>query len=187
MEAKHVSFSAIEFEPEQLFKAYYAKLCFFAFQHIGDKQVAEDLAQDAFIAYLRKRDELSRDTDAIRSFLYSSVKNACYNITRRQQVIRRYFKMREESEIEEAKYLTSMIRAEVLAEVYKIIEDLPQGCREVFRLGYLEGLTNQEISEKLGVTINTVKTQKQRGMKVLKRKLNPEMFALLLYFFFSTR
>ncbi|QNL50763.1 RNA polymerase sigma-70 factor [Olivibacter sp. SDN3] len=187
MEAKYSAFSPIELDAEQLFKAYYAKLCFFAFQHLGDKQEAEDLAQEAFMAYLKKRNQLSKDTDVIRSFLYSSVKNACYNTIRRQQVIRRYFKLREDSEVEEAKYLTSMIRTEVLAAVYKIIDDLPEGCREIFRMGYLEGLNNQEISEKLGVTINTVKTQKQRGMKVLKRKLDPEMFTLLLYFFFSAR
>lgn len=182
METNHVSLS-IRPEPEQLFKAYYVKLCFFAFQHVGDKQVAEDLAQDAFIAYLNKRDQLAKDQDSIKSFLYSSVKNACFNLSRRQQVIRRYFKIRENEEVEEAKYLHSMIRSEVLTEIYRIIDELPEGCREVFRLGYLEGLNNRDIAEKLRISINTVKTQKQRGLKVLKKKMNPELFMLFLFLF----
>ena len=73
-----------------------------------------------------------------------------------------------------------IIRAEVVNELFKAIELLPAACREIFRLGYIEGLSNPKIAEVLDVSVNTVKTQKQRGIKILRNVLRPEAIFLLL-------
>ncbi len=61
-----------------------------------------------------------------------------------------------------------MIEAEVLGEVYKALQKLPEGCRKVINLSYFEGLSNQEVADRLNVSINTVKTQKLRALKMLR-------------------
>jgi RNA polymerase sigma-70 factor (ECF subfamily) len=47
-------------------------------------------------------------------------------------------------------------------------------------MGYIEGMKNEEIARELGLSIQTVKNQKTRGVMLLKRRLPPEIFIFLL-------
>ncbi|MNO05198.1 RNA polymerase sigma factor [compost metagenome] len=58
---------------------------------------------------------------------------------------------------------------------------MPASCQQIFTLGYLEGLSNLEITDRLQISINTVKTQKQRGMKMLLEKLHPEFLPIIIF------
>ena len=44
----------------------------------------------------------------------------------------------------------------------------------------LEGLSNQEIADSLSISINTVRTQKQRAMAVLKKRFSMGILLVLL-------
>lgn len=165
---------------ELLFKEYYSRLCHFAWQMLSDKERVEDVVQDAFMAYLDHADRVAKDDIAIKNFLYTSVRNACYNISRHTKVMQRYLLLQDINEVEESQVLAKIIRAEVMHEVYKIMQSMPEGCRQIFRMGYLEGLSNPQIADQLGVSVNTVKTQKQRGLKIIKGKLNPELLVILM-------
>lgn len=164
---------------EELFRSNYPKLCFFALQFLGDEDTVKDIVQDVFINYWNKRESLSIDEDSISAFLYSAVKNACLNKLRRLKLEQGYLNRQEADPAEEAVALNLMIRSEVMLEINKIITTLPDGCQKIFRMGYLEGLKNPQIAEQLGVSVNTVKTQKKRGLQLLKLRLNPNYFSLL--------
>jgi len=167
---------------ESVFHAYYPRLCHFASQFIADPEQHEDIVQDAFMAYWKNRKSIAEDANVIKSFLYATVRNICFNQLRKDKVITRFQLLNRMDEIEDAEILNKIIRSEVMAEIYRVLKTLPPGIQEVFRLGYLEGLNNHQIAEELGVSVNTVKTQKQRGLKVLKGKLNPELFLLISCF-----
>jgi|SRR5690606_915708 len=168
------------FSVEEVFKRYYPRLCHFAWQLLHDKDIVEDVVQDAFLAYWNNKDAIADHDTAIKNFLYTSVRNFCYNIIRREKTTQRFQLLHREEEQEESQVLAKIIRSEVMDEIYKIVQSMPAGCQKVFRLGYLEGLTNPQIAEKLDISVNTVKTQKQRGLKIIKGKLNPEMFLFLV-------
>lgn len=166
---------------EKLFKEYYTRLCHFAWQLLNDKDMAEDVVQDAFMVYWNNKDTILDNEVAVKNFLYASVRNACHNIIRREKVTQRFQLLHQVEEMEESQVLANIIRSEVMVEIYRIVRSMPLGCQEIFRLGYLDGLSNAQIAEQLDISINTVKTQKQRGLKLVKGKLNPELFALLLF------
>ena len=165
---------------EPLFRKYYPRLCHFGWQMLNDKDVVEDLVQDAFIAYWNNKDVVANNDTAIKNFLYTSVRNASYNIIRHDKVAERYRSLHAAEEIEEPRILTKIIRSEVMDEIYRIMQTMPEGCRQVFSLGYLEEFSNPQIASQLGISINTVKTQKQRGLKILKGKLDPGLFSLVV-------
>jgi RNA polymerase sigma-70 factor (ECF subfamily) len=165
---------------EQIFHDYYARLVFFSHQIVGHKAIAEDLTQEAFIKYWHQQEALAPDKTAIKNFLYSAVKHASLNTVRHDKVVARFIHQADLSEGEEAPIMQALIRAEVLAELYRALESLPESCRKISCMGYLEGLKNHEIAQELGISVNTVKTQKQRGMHLLRLKLNPELFVLFL-------
>ena len=151
-------------------------------QFLHDDEAAKDIVQESFVTYWNARESLSDAPASISSFLYAVVKNACLNKLRRQRLEQGYLNSREPDPFEEAIALNSMIRSEVLVELNKMITTLPVNCQRIFRMGYLEGLKNPQIAEELGISVNTVKTQKKRGLQLLKVRLNPDFFALISLF-----
>ncbi|MFA6946198.1 MAG: RNA polymerase sigma-70 factor [Pedobacter sp.] len=167
---------------EQLFKAYYSRLCYFSFQLIRDKVIAEDIVQEAFFKYWNHRDELAlHNADAVKNFLYSTVRNASLNMIRHEKVVSGYLELQDSEPIEDFNIIHSIIRSEVLAELHMALETLPERCQRISKMGYLAGMKNSEIAEKLGVSVNTVKTQKKRGLQLLRLVLKPEVYTLFLF------
>lgn len=164
---------------ENIFKEHHARLCHFAWQIIRDREATKDIVQDAFLVYWNNKASVPNDPIAIKNFLYKLVKNACLNKIRHDKVVNQYAKLTGNSEREESQIVAKIIRAEVVSEIHKILKTMPDGCQTVFRMGYIEGLTNVEIADKLQISVNTVKTQKQRGLKIIKKNLGSEFFALI--------
>ena len=70
-------------------------------------------------------------------------------------------------------------REEVFRQLLQGIDALPPRLRQVFLMA-IEGKTSADIAAELGVALETVKKQRQRGLKHLRRMLAPE--AMLLFF-----
>ncbi|ARS40236.1 hypothetical protein CA265_11465 [Sphingobacteriaceae bacterium GW460-11-11-14-LB5] len=164
--------------PEQLFKKLYPRLCDFACYLLKDKELAEDMVQDAFMVYLEQRENVSTNFNAVKSFLYTAIKNACLNKIRHNNVVDLYNKKNPLNIYTDPEILEGIIHAEVIAEIYDKINALPPGCAMVIRYGYLEGLSNSEIADRMNISINTVKSQKKRALVLLKMHLGKAAMAL---------
>ena len=66
---------------------------------------------------------------------------------------------------------TSLIRKEMNACILGVVEKLPENYRIVVGLSDLEGFTDEEIAEILGVSIQTVKIRLHRARVRLKKEL----------------
>lgn len=161
---------------EAIFKKYYARLCHFAWQMLQDHEVVEDLVQDAFMSFWKHQDKIYDDEKAQKNYLYSAVRYACLNYIRHNKIKDSYIAENSFHPIQDPQIIHSIIKSELIDEIHNIISSMPEKCQLVFRLGYLEGLTNEEISKKLDISLNTVKTQKRRGLALVKTKLDPEFF-----------
>ena len=62
------------------------------------------------------------------------------------------------------------------ARLRKVVDGLPEKCREIFILGCVDGLSYKEVSEKMGVSVNTVKTQIKLAYRKLKLELGGQNF-----------
>jgi RNA polymerase sigma-70 factor (family 1) len=165
---------------EAMHKAYYDRLLYYAWTIIHDKETSRDLVQEAFISYWNQRVHVALHPVQIRNFLYVNVKNSCLKHLRHDKVVDKYMHLQDVDPVEEALALNKMIQAEVLGEIYAAIESLPENCRRISKMGYIEGLKNQEIADKLDISVNTVKTQKKRALQLLRLKLKPESFLALV-------
>ncbi|MBO9152251.1 RNA polymerase sigma-70 factor [Chitinophaga sp. GCM10012297] len=170
-----------------IFGQHYRSLCFFATSIITDRQEAEDIVQDVFSRFWDKRGDFPT-ASAVKAFLYISTKNACLN----------YLKLRERRNEREQAFVylheheagaafdPVLAETEIIGELYREIENLPAQCRRVFTLSYLEGRKNEEIAGSLGISYNTVRTQKLRALKLirsglLKKNLLPALMAYLAF------
>ena len=166
------------------FRELFPSLCFFANRMVNNKYEAEDIASAAFIKIWKRHDQFDNAKN-IRSYLYQIVRNDCLKFL--QQNDRRN---RTQREIE---YFTNVdtstnceadiIRAELYSDLYKALKNLPTECRKVFKMLYLEGKSVKEIAKELKVSASTVKTQKARGLAMLRKKFIPftSIFFLLLF------
>lgn len=164
-----------------LIKVYYNPLCLFAYRLLKDQVVAEDIVLESFTKLWHRRCDFE-NVQNIKAFLYIAVRNASLN----------YLKMlkRETLSKKQLTYLTGekedfvlneIIRAEVLQEIMQEIEKLPEQCGKVLKMGYLEGLKNQEIADLLHISVHTVKNQKARAIQLLKIKLRDRDLMAFLF------
>ncbi|QIL40362.1 RNA polymerase sigma-70 factor [Pedobacter sp. HDW13] len=168
---------------DEIFKLYYPRLCDFAARMLGDyTDEVEDVVQDTFVIFHKQMSQVSTHPIAVKNYLYTSVKYACFKKHRHNKIIRKYQETLKVDEPEQAFTLDAIIHAEIIGEIHRTLKTLPPGCAEVFKLGYFDELSNQEIAERLNISINTVKSQKKRALDLLRTKLKPEALALLLPF-----
>ena len=170
-----------------IFSRHYRALCFFATSVVADAQEAEDIVQDVFSRFWDKRAGFPT-TAAMKAFLYISVKNACLNHLKsrepRNEREKAFAYLHESDDL--SAFDPVLAETEIIGELYREIENLPAQCRRVFTLSYLQGKKNDEIAGSLGISYNTVRTQKLRALKLirsglLKKNLLPALTAYLAF------
>ncbi|MBS0031828.1 RNA polymerase sigma factor [Chitinophaga sp. 22321] len=163
-----------------VFKEYYAVLCAFARKIIQEAADPEDLVNEVFLK-LWNRNQVFENIRHLKDFLYKSTRNACFDTIKRtvHSKERQAVFLGSQAGWEAAADL-EMIRLEVFNELYREINQLPEQCGKIIRMGYIEGLKNDEIARELGLSVQTVKNQKSRGIMLLKHRLPPEIFIFLL-------
>ena len=71
------------------------------------------------------------------------------------------------------------VQEELIRQIYVYIEDLPEERKKIILLS-LKGHSGKEIAEILGISIHTVKTQKNRTFKYLREKLKGSVLLFLI-------
>lgn len=157
-----------------LYKEYYRSLVVYAISFVDQKEIAEDIVQDLFSSIWERSMEL-QSLVALKAFLYNSVKNRCINHIRHNSVKNKYAEQFLNSPEEYTEFESAMEEEEIYRQLFLAIEELPPRCREIFELN-LAGKRNDEIAATLNLSIETVKTQKKKAIRLLKGRISPILF-----------
>ena len=163
---------------KNLYDKYYDALYLFGLKFIPNQDAVEDLVQESFIKVWEKRNSFYHEA-ALKAFLYKSVRNACINYLDHQKVTRKYESQADKDILSHDYFLNNVIEEEVNRIISETLQKLPESARLIYLLS-LKGLKNAEIAEDLSISINTVKTQKQRASKFLKENLK-DLFTMLYF------
>lgn len=152
-----------------VYDAYFPVLCYFARGLLYGSPESEEIAADSIIK-LFKRSHDFESLQNIRAFLFITTRNACFNFLTYSVRENRKINRLDPSPVEDPEKLalSEMIRAEVMREIYKEIEELPEACREVFQLLYLEGKNANEVAKQLNISIVAVWEQRQEAIRLLR-------------------
>lgn len=177
------NFKDREEQVKQIYDEYYQRLCFYAAKYIHDYDAAEDIVQEVFVKLWENKLNFE-NSYALSAYLYPAVYHLCINYLHLNDIHKQHHqRILEESTVsEEINYLNDRIEDEVLWEVFKAIENLPDECQKVFRLSYEEGKSITEVAEILNISTHTVKSQRTRAKKLLQEKLKGLYTLVILYF-----
>ena len=164
---------------EILFNHYYPRLCTYASVYVKHPDVAEEIVQETFIRIWEKRSMISIRT-TFKAYLYRSVHNNCINylkgkkyLSEKDETYRNELLKQSELNIRhmDTGIIDKIVSEEFDVEFRKALKDLPVQCLEVFKMCRNERLSYSETAEKMGLSVNTVKTQMKRALLKLKEAL----------------
>jgi len=163
-----------------VFKQYFSSLCYFANKYVYDAQEAEDIVEEVFEKLWNCNHRINC-AEHLRSYLYMLTKRTCMDhLSKNLHAKERQLKFAVKAGDQEPDFIYEMIRAEVFREIYLEIENLPHQCSRIVSMSYIEGLRNEEIAQKLGLSVQTVKNQKTRGVSILRGRIPVELFVLFM-------
>ncbi len=156
---------------ESLFKETYPLLCQFCVGFVGDADIAEELVQDFFFNFWKNREIINIKT-SLKSYMYASVRNSSLNHIEKQKVRKGYAEMILLSGAEDSVAFDDEFNyKELKTQIGNILQDLPPRCAKVFSMSRYEGFSNNQIAEKLSVSIKTVEADLTKSLKLLRSRL----------------
>ncbi|MBV6390048.1 MAG: putative RNA polymerase sigma factor FecI [Nitrosomonas europaea] len=151
---------------------YYKELLNFCARTLKDRDAAADLVQEAYTRFLVAQRSGAAIADP-RALLFRTMRNLLIDQHRRAEV-RMHLSLDTLLEEEQPLAPRHLQPEEVLAfsryaqALYAAIESLPRRCREAFILNRFDGLSHQEVAEKMGISRNMVAQHVIRGVLVCK-------------------
>lgn len=141
---------------------------------VADANLAEEVAQDAFMALWRRPGAFDPERGSLRAFLLGITRNKAIDLVRREES-RRRTKEALIAEAEAAPAQTPPSGPEEFAErdeVRTALAGLSDLQREAIVLAYFGGRTYREVADELGIPEGTAKTRLRDGLLKL-RELMP--------------
>ncbi|RDV17059.1 RNA polymerase sigma factor SigZ [Pontibacter diazotrophicus] len=147
-----------------VFLAYEAQLRGFVQKRVQDKEEANDILQQLYLKLYKNCEQL-QEVHNLKAWLYQITRNTVYDFFRESS---RRQPLGAEAELPEEE-LPEQARHEVEALVEPLINLLPLEYAEPLRMSELEGISQKEIAERLGISYSGAKSRIQRGREKLKQ------------------
>lgn len=173
----------------EIFARYWNLLLLYTHGYLKNKEEAADIVQDVFYSFYKLRETLSASI-SLKAYLYRAAKNKLINISDREPIISRYLIYINQSLMLQSQSNTTdqeTLLNELIGLIDKEVSEFPERMREIYELSRNQLLKNQEIAEKLDISVATVDKQMQKALKrlrlVIKRNflLSTIMVIYLLY------
>ena len=164
---------------EEIVRRYSNKVYNLAYHLTRDNSAAEEIMQDVFLTVIAKINTLTNDA-FFSTWLYRVTTNASYGFLRKEKKFTEQTVSEEEVDQEPAidyVYDWSTLPDDILLseESRKIlqhsIDSLPEAMRTVVIMKDVEGFSNEEIAQTMGLSVPAVKSRLHRGRLILRNEL----------------
>jgi RNA polymerase sigma-70 factor, ECF subfamily len=156
---------------ETLFRSNFSGLCRFAKGYVKNEGAAREIAQDAFVSLWEKRDSIDL-TKQVKSYLSVTVRNKCLNYLRDHKKFSSDLLALEDLPGEALfDQPDKMVEMEIRIRIDQAIDELPEKCREIFRLNRFGNMKYKEVAEHLGISVKTVETQMSKALQHMRIRL----------------
>jgi RNA polymerase sigma-70 factor (ECF subfamily) len=156
---------------EGVYEAFHAELRRFVLGRVSDPAAADDILQDVYLRIHTHIDAL-RDCSRLQSWVYQIARNAVVDHYRSRS--------RPTAELPETlpepgggfvNPCENDVECELMESLGVMVGDLPPKYREALALTLYEGLTQQQVAERLGISLSGAKSRVQRARAMLRDSL----------------
>ncbi len=169
---------------EGLFKGYYVKLVFFANKFLNSMEGAEEIVSDTFTYLWEQKAEINITTST-NAYLYKMVQNRCLNYIKHKKIENEYVEYLAKNNLLTDFYRTQSepyLQKELSEQIGRAVNELPERCREIFKMSRFEHLKNKEIAEQLNISPKTVERQMTIALEKMRHCLK-HLFVIFALFF----
>lgn len=161
----------------QIYQKYYQMLYHLAMDYLKDNYLVEDVIQQVFLKLWEVREHIVIQND-LGNYLYTMAKHyILQTIRKKNSEVLQYYELsrlyHQEDKIKEEKKIEAL---------YQAIEKLPEQKKTICLLKINEKASNEEISQRLGISIQTVKNHYNQALRFLRSNLEEKFFILIILF-----
>ncbi len=142
---------------------------------VGDRNLAEDVAQEAFLSIWRSKAGYDRARGSVRSWSLGIVRNRAIDALRRASTPAPKLDLDDDAALESqpGSVMTDseVIRRDTARQVRGALGDLPSEQSRVIELAYFGGFSHSEIAEMLGEPLGTIKGRMRLGLEKARATL----------------
>ncbi|MEQ8416894.1 MAG: sigma-70 family RNA polymerase sigma factor [Imperialibacter sp.] len=156
---------------EELYRSYFQRVYFFAIKICKSKEIAEEITQDTFITIWNKRNTLDLSL-SLEGLIYKIARD--FSFKQLQKVARIHtIEATLKSSISDLDNSTQdeITFRECLKNIEAVMDKLPEKRKEIFQRRIMEQQSIKMISEKMGISENTTKTQLLKATRFVREQL----------------
>lgn len=153
-----------------LYNRYWEQVYNAAYKRLNDADYAKDITQDIFLQLWSRREDIA--IAYIPGYLYTAVRNNVFKWMEKEQrfttIPDLLFRLEQKSDQADVEIL----RKEFMAKYEALVNSLPLGQQEIFKLRFHEDLSTKEIAAKLNISRKTVQNQLGKSVGQLRDALD---------------
>ncbi|WP_262697112.1 RNA polymerase sigma-70 factor [Chitinophaga lutea] len=157
---------------DALYQRYAVMLLKKAYEKTGDKETAREFVQEVFLELLERKDRLDIHT-SFKAYIFTALRNRVLNFLHRQAIHQKYELFQESRPAASGNDVESYLsHKELVLQLSEAVQQLPEKCRQVFLLSRNGELSNKEIAERSGISVNTVEQHMRKALRLLRNGLH---------------
>lgn len=168
---------------EVLFYKYRNKVKGFAVKLVPTQVDPEEIVQEVFVKLWLKKEFINPDKD-FQPYLFSIAKNLILDhlksaVNRKLYFVGEHF----QNDLLVDEELDYLMPEDAEEKLEKLIDEIPERRREIFRMSRFEGLSYKQIAVRLNISENTVDSQIRNALAFLRKEFRKFVVLAFLYFF----
>ena len=153
----------------QIYQRFHSILHSVVLRFIKDEEVAKDMLQQVFLSLWENRENLAPDTN-LKNYLFTLTKNRIINYLRHENMaLQRHYEWAQMRESDES-WMEKMVKEGQLARLQELIDRLPEQQKRICLYKINDRMSNRQIAQEMGISIQTVKNQYSTTLKKLREE-----------------